>query len=402
MMTFDETKAVAGLGDTSRFAKAFDKLESGENVTICFLGGSITQGSLSSTPQTCYAYRVYSYLKEKFPAAKINYVNAGIGGTTSAFGAARADLDVLSHDPDIVLVEFSVNDECTEYFYESYEGLIRKLLYRKKDLAVAALFNFFYENGKSAERIHSKVARYYGIPCASMIGAIYEDVLSGKIEDIGVLSPDGLHPNDEGHELLSRVVINLFEKIYEACSKIGHDYEGDNGQGKRTCSEENENCSSENVPDLGLYEKKPLTENEFENATRLDNRNYEAFLNGFCVDISEQECVSDCFKNGWLGQKLHDKIAFDLSEDNECTGIAIQYCKTMKRPAPVVSVVVDDHEDEKTIIDAAFDETWGDLLDMRQIFLHGEKKAHKLEIEVIDDKGGNAVPFNLVSIIINR
>ena len=29
---------------------------------IGFIGGSITQGSLSTTPQTCYAYRVYTCL----------------------------------------------------------------------------------------------------------------------------------------------------------------------------------------------------------------------------------------------------------------------------------------------------------------------------------------------------
>ena len=66
MITFDENKAIANMGDIARFARAFDRLENGKEVTICFLGGSITQGSLSSSPETCYAYRVYSWLKEKF------------------------------------------------------------------------------------------------------------------------------------------------------------------------------------------------------------------------------------------------------------------------------------------------------------------------------------------------
>ena len=108
MIAFDKTKAIANRGDITRFSKVFGKLEAGESVTICFLGGSITQGSLSSAPTTCYAYKVYNWFKEKFPAADITYVNAGVGGTTSAFGAARCDRDVLMHDPDMVLVEFSV------------------------------------------------------------------------------------------------------------------------------------------------------------------------------------------------------------------------------------------------------------------------------------------------------
>ena len=138
MIAFDKTKAIANHGDITRLSKVYKKLEEGGDVTVCFLGGSITQGSLSSTPETCYAYRTYDWIRGRFPKAKVKYVNAGIGGTTSVFGAARAEKDVLSHNPDLVVVEFSVNDECTDYFLESYEGLIRKLLYSKSAPAVVS------------------------------------------------------------------------------------------------------------------------------------------------------------------------------------------------------------------------------------------------------------------------
>ncbi|MCR5733397.1 MAG: SGNH/GDSL hydrolase family protein [Lachnospiraceae bacterium] len=377
MITFDEKKALVNPGNNARFSRVFKKLEEGKNVTIGFLGGSITQGSLSSEPETCYAYRVYDWLRNRFKESRITYVNAGVGGTTSVFGSARADADVLSHDPDIVFVEFSVNDECNEYFYESYEGLIRKLLYSEKKPAVAAIFNFYYENGKSAQRLHSKVARYYDIPAVSVLDAIYKDILSGKIEDIKLLSPDGLHPNDTGHELLGRIVIELINVLYER-------------------------YRSGDIRSETAEKKEPLTQNAFESALRLDNRNYRAHLEGFTEDKSLQLCVSDCFKNGWLGSKQNDRIVFDLSGEYECTGIAIQYSKTIKRPAPVISVTVDADTEKKTVIDAAFEETWGDLLDIRQLILHEEKAPHKLEIEVIDDKDGRAVKFNLVSVIITR
>ncbi len=378
MVEFDKTKAIACRGDITRFTKLFKKLEEGQPVTVCFLGGSITQGSLSSMPTTCYAYKVYEWFKETFKDSDITYVNAGIGGTTSAFGAARCDKDVLSYDPDFVLVEFSVNDECNDYFYESYEGLIRKLLYSECRPCVATLFNFYYENGKTAERIHSKVARYYGIPAASMHGAIYEDILSGKIADINDLSPDGLHPNDKGHALLSRVVTNLISSLYE-------EYKDGN--------------MAEKDEDIKVL--KPLTSNTFEKAKRLDNRNFKADLKGFKEDRSAQRDITDCFKNGWLGSLQNDKIVIELEGENECTGIAVQYDKTMKRPAPVVAVSVDDSED-KIIIDSAFDQIWGDLLDIRQIIEHEKMGPHKLTVEVIDDKDGKAVPFNLVSVIITK
>jgi len=386
MIAFDKNKAIANHGDITRLSKVYKKLEEGKEVTVCFLGGSITQGSLSSTPKTCYAYRTYDWLKNKFTGADIKYVNAGIGGTTSAFGAARAEKDVIAYDPDLVVVEFSVNDECTEYFLESYEGLIRKLLYSESAPAVVCLFNFFYENGKTTERLHSKVARHYGLPAASMQGAIYQDILSGKIEDISLLSPDGLHPNDEGHELVSKVLTYLLETLYD-------EYKN-SFLGESVCAD-----SGNKSADAALF---PITENTFETALRLDNRNFEPSLFGFMKDDSEQRDITDCFKNGWLGQKKNDRIVFKLKGEYECSGIAIQYDKTMKRPAPVVADIVDDNRDDAVIIDSAFDETWGDLLDIRQLFLHGEKAEHKLEIDLIDDKDGKAVAFNLVSVIITR
>ena len=386
MIAFDKTKAIANHGDITRLSKVYKKLEEGGDVTVCFLGGSITQGSLSSTPETCYAYRTYDWIRGRFPKAKVKYVNAGIGGTTSVFGAARAEKDVLSHNPDLVVVEFSVNDECTDYFLESYEGLIRKLLYSKSAPAVVCLFNFFYENGKTAERLHSKVARHYGIPAASMQGAIYQDILSGKIEDISLLSPDGLHPNDTGHEVVSSVLTYLLETLYDEykCSSLGEKELADDGR---------------KSADRAIL---PLTVNTFETAVRLDNRNFEPSLLGFEKNTAIQSNITDCFKNGWLGQKKNDRIVFKLKGEYECSGIAIQYDKTMKRPAPVVAAIVDGNRDDAVIIDSAFDETWGDLLDIRQIFLHGEKAKHTLEIELIDDKDGRAVPFNIVSIIITR
>ena len=80
----------------------------------------------SSTPETCYAYLVYKWWKEKFPQAQIEYINAGIGGTTSQFGVSRVEQHLLQKKPDFILIEFAVNDDNNEFFRETYEGLIRK------------------------------------------------------------------------------------------------------------------------------------------------------------------------------------------------------------------------------------------------------------------------------------
>ncbi|MBQ4165725.1 MAG: SGNH/GDSL hydrolase family protein, partial [Oscillospiraceae bacterium] len=99
--------SVLNKGNQARLAKFFKKLQAGEDVTVAYLGGSITQGS-SAGGGLCYADLTTKWLQEKYPDVKINHVNAGIGATGSYIGIHRADRDVLQHDPDLVFVDFSV------------------------------------------------------------------------------------------------------------------------------------------------------------------------------------------------------------------------------------------------------------------------------------------------------
>lgn len=92
---------IANRGCLYRLKKVMDRAKAGEALNIAFLGGSITQGSLSSKPELCYAYHVYEWWKKTFPQADFTYINAGIGGTTSQFGVARAEADLLSKEPDL-------------------------------------------------------------------------------------------------------------------------------------------------------------------------------------------------------------------------------------------------------------------------------------------------------------
>lgn len=117
--------------NTSNFARLKELLRraaAGQELTIAFLGGSITQGSLSTQPGNAYAFRVYQWFVDTFPQSKFHYVNGGIGGTSSHYGVARAVTDVLMYQPDFVAVDFSVNDLKVPFRQETYEGVVRKLL----------------------------------------------------------------------------------------------------------------------------------------------------------------------------------------------------------------------------------------------------------------------------------
>lgn len=65
--------------DFSRLFRCMQRAERGEELTIGFFGGSITQGSLATKPEFTYAYRVFQWWQKSFPKAEFHYVNGGSG-----------------------------------------------------------------------------------------------------------------------------------------------------------------------------------------------------------------------------------------------------------------------------------------------------------------------------------
>lgn len=103
----------------------------------------------------------------------------------------------------------------------------------------------------------------------------------------------------------------------------------------------------------------------------------------------------DFFKNGWTATKVGDKITFTVDASN----IAIQYKKTIHKPAPVAKVTIDGDSSKAMILDGNFEETWGDCLYLQPVLNHGENKQHTVEIEIIKADKNIQTPFYLLSVI---
>ena len=360
----------------TRLKNLMKRAANGESLVIGFLGGSITQGSLSSTPKTCYAYLVYEWWKKSFPNASFSFVNGGIGGTTSHYGGARAWKDVLCYRPDIVTVDFSVNDDANEFFEETYEGTLRRLLAAPSDPAVVVLNNVFYDTGKNAQDYHNRIADHYGIPHVSIKDTVYSDVESGKIVRADI-TPDNLHPNDKGHRLVADEICKLLDSIKA-------EVEEETIAGKSTKTE------------ASVLLTAPLTENAYEHSRLIQIQDNEAILDGFLVDPIEKKGMLDIFKNGWTAAHTNDKISFEI----ECSCLAVQYRKSVQQPVPKAKAVIDSDEAHAVILDGNFTEDWGDCLYLEPLLHHAEKKVHRIEITVTDAKD-IVRPFYLVALIVS-
>ncbi|MBS7190403.1 MAG: SGNH/GDSL hydrolase family protein [Clostridiales bacterium] len=369
------------MDNMTRLKNLMKRAANGESLVIGFLGGSITQGSLSSTPKTCYAYLVYEWWKKSFPNAAFSFVNGGIGGTTSHYGGARAWKDVLCYRPDIVTVDFSVNDDANEFFEETYEGMLRRLLAAPSAPAVVVLNNVFYDTGKNAQDYHNRIADHYGIPHVSIKDTVYPDVESGKIVRADI-TPDNLHPNDKGHRLVADEICKLLDSIKAEMEE--ETIAGENIEGKSTKTE------------ASVLLPAPLTENACEHSRLIQIQDNEAILDGFLVDPIEKKGMLDIFKNGWTAAHTNDKISFEI----ECSCLAVQYRKSVQQPVPKAKAVIDGDEAHAVILDGNFTEDWGDCLYLESLLHHAEKKVHRIEIIVTDAKD-IVRPFYLVSLIVS-
>ena len=365
----------------TRLKNLMKRAANGESLVIGFLGSSITQGSLSSTPKTCYAYLVYEWWKKSFPNAAFSFVNGGIGGTTSHYGGARAWKDVLCYRPDIVTVDFSVNDDANEFFEETYEGTLRRLLAAPSSPAVVVLNNVFYDTGKNAQDYHNRIADHYGIPHVSIKDTVYPDVESGKIVRADI-TPDNLHPNDKGHRLVADEICKLLDSIKAEVEE--ETIAGENIEGKSTKTE------------ASVLLPAPLTENAYEHSRLIQIQDNEAILDGFLVDPIEKKGMLDIFKNGWTAAHTNDKISFEI----ECSCLAVQYRKSVQQPVPKAKAVIDGDEAHAVILDGNFTEDWGDCLYLEPLLHHAEKKVHRIEITITDAKD-IVRPFYLVSLIVS-
>lgn len=142
----------------------------------------------------------------------------------------------------------------------------------------------------------------------------------------------------------------------------------------------------------------PLTENAYEHSVRWQNHNAAPALAGFVPDETPQEHITQMFRRGYTASHTGDAIRFTV----EGTCLAVQYRKSVNKPAPIAKAVVDGDEKNAVILDANFDEDWGDCLYLQDLLVHGEDGPHTVEITVTETHENDAAPFYLVSLIASR
>ncbi|MBQ7981391.1 MAG: SGNH/GDSL hydrolase family protein [Oscillospiraceae bacterium] len=346
-------RAILNEGNLTRLAAAMKKAQNGEKVTVGVIGGSITQGSSASNQNNCYASRFNQWWTNKFPEAEINFVNAGIGGTNSYLGVHRVDDQLLAHNPDVVIVEFSVNDTDKTMNKYSYDSLVRKILSHETNPAVMLLFTT-QEDGTSLQEIHKEIGTAYDLPMISYREVVYQEVAAGTL-DWKLISPDNIHPNDAGHDIIGQLIDRYLNEVYDKLDTI--------------------------TDEPTAFTAEGYTNDYFKNAEMLSAADITATASeGF--ELIESGFYHQ-FPNNWKTE-AGGTMTFDV----ECQNFGVFFLCTTDGKSGTYEVYVDGERKGK--LEADFSGGWGTYGNTKQILLSKETAKHTIEIkpaEGSEDKG---------------
>ncbi|MCE9631658.1 MAG: SGNH/GDSL hydrolase family protein [Planctomycetia bacterium] len=217
------------------------KVAAGAEVRVAFLGGSITAAP---------GWRVFALesLRKAYPRVTFTEILAGVSGSGSDYGAARLARDVLSHHPDLLFVEFAVNDGGGPHIGAQMEGIVRQLW--RSDAKADVCFVYTIPSTKldaladgrvqpSVEAME-KVAAHYAIPTLNFGVEVARQMRAGTLvgqapaavpADAEGLDPQGrliftrdkVHPTPAGHRLYAGRLAAVFGDYLAEGSAGAHD-----------------------------------------------------------------------------------------------------------------------------------------------------------------------------------
>lgn len=198
------------------------KLQNGEDVTIAYLGGSITMQNTWRTYTTKWFEDTYT--------GKIKEVNIGLSGTGADLAVCRIDQEILAHNPDLVFIEYSVNGGAAK----DIEGMIQKVWEKDPTTDIIQVHttqtsNYTtYKAGKLPQypTIYEPVLEYYSVPSVFFGYQAFDLYDQGKLTLTGskeegkiLYTQDGTHLTGDGGFLSAGAIARMVIKMEEGFNK---------------------------------------------------------------------------------------------------------------------------------------------------------------------------------------
>jgi acyl-CoA thioesterase-1 len=190
-------------------------------INLVFHGHSVPAGYFK-TPEVrsleSYPFVVLKALKQLYPRAVINVIVTARGGETSLQGCERFARDVLPHKPDVLFIDYALNDVSAglQPSREAWEKMIRAALANRiKVILLTPSPDLRYEIQQSGNELEAHADQIRRLARKYEVGLVDSYQLFKKIRGQGQ-SLDGFmsqvnHPNGRGHRLIADGVLTYFK-----------------------------------------------------------------------------------------------------------------------------------------------------------------------------------------------
>jgi lysophospholipase L1-like esterase len=189
-------------------------------INLVFHGHSVPSG-YTQTPTVktldAYPHKILERLSAKYPTAVINTTKTAIGGEHSIKGATRFDDDVLPLKPDVIFIDYSLNDRSQglEASYAAWDEMIKKakarnipvILFTATPYRDVDLFDTNTDLYKHQQQV-IRLAEEHNVGLVDSYERIKEKVAEG--ESVNSFLASFNHPNVKGHNLVADEIMKFF------------------------------------------------------------------------------------------------------------------------------------------------------------------------------------------------
>ncbi|MES2375685.1 MAG: SGNH/GDSL hydrolase family protein [Bacteroidota bacterium] len=219
-------KVVAQVADPASYlstikAELRKQWPANRNINLVFHGHSVPSG-YAKTPLVntfgSYPYQLLALLKMEYPYAVINIIVTAKGGENSIQGAGRFERDALIHQPDVLFIDYALNELDTDpkETYAAWDSMIKKALAR--NIKVILLTPSPDQRVNLADRDNSlkrntdqiiQLANDNHIGVANAFGAF--NTLYAKGDSLKNYMAQVNHPNQSGNALIAQELLKWFK-----------------------------------------------------------------------------------------------------------------------------------------------------------------------------------------------
>lgn len=190
-------------------------------INIVFHGHSVPAGYFKTpvvNTLAAYPALVLKKIKSQYPYAVVNVINTSIGGENSISGAKRFDNEVLNHQPDVLFIDYALNDigAGLEESYKAWDEMIKKA--KRENIKIILLTpspdqRVDYADASNELKKHSdQIIRLANENKVGLVDSYKAfEFLYPKRKKLKKYMSQVNHPNEKGHELIAKEIIKWFE-----------------------------------------------------------------------------------------------------------------------------------------------------------------------------------------------